>query len=181
LLLFVLATTVRLPGAANLERAVEQLKKIVTGEGELPTIVANPPKKYGATTWSVFATVYTILFVFTFWRLFRVLDRMDFSLLDMFFFIVFLGLVSFLATRIRRSIETLRVIPKSESTGSAVTGFISLPILELGHWLNHHIKQLNIFLFFMDRVLEAPFKILIDVIEEWFDFVRDRKEEIVEQ
>jgi hypothetical protein len=31
----------------------------------------------------------------------------------------------------------------------------------------------------MDRILEAPFKLLIDVTEEWFDFVRDRREEIV--
>ncbi len=97
----------------------------------------------------------------------------------MFFFVIFLGLVSFLATRIRRSADDIRVIPRREGALSAVLGFLALPILEFGRWLAQNIRQINILLFFMDRVLEAPFKLLIDIAEEWFDFVRDRREEIV--
>ncbi len=179
LLLFVLATAVRLPGQKNSERAIEQLKKIISGEGELPTVVITAPRRYGATTWSVFAIFYAILFMIIFWGLFLVLDRLEFSLLAMFFFVVFLGLVSFLATRIRRSADDLRVIAKGDTAFSALTSFFALPVLEFGRWLAQNIKQLNILLFFMDRVLEAPFKILIDITEEWFDFVRDRREEIV--
>lgn len=179
LLLFVLATAVRMPGQKNSERAIDQLKKIVSGEGELPTVVITAPRHYGATTWSVFAMFYAILFMIIFWGLFSVLDRLEFSLLAMFFFVIFLGLVSFLATRIRRSVDDLRVIAKGESAFSALTSFFALPILEFGRWLAQNIRQINILLFFMDRVLEAPFKILIDITEEWFDFVRDRREEIV--
>lgn len=179
LLLFVLATTVRLPGERNVERVVDQLKVIVKGEGELPTVLISAPRSYGAGIWSVFAILYTALFMFSFWRLFLFLDRLEFSLLAMFFFVVFLGLVSFLATRIRRSARDLRVIPEKETVLSAITGFLGLPVLEFGRWLAQNIRQINVLLFLMDRVLEAPFKILIDVTEEWFDFVRDRREEIV--
>lgn len=179
LLLFVLATTARLPGHKNRERVVEHLMKMVTGEGELPTIVISTPRRYGATIWAIFAIVYAVLFMLIFWLLFTVLDRLHFSLLAMFFFVVFLGLVSFLATRIRRSTDTLRVIARGESALSAVLSFLALPVLEFGRWLAQNIRQLNILLFLMDRILEAPFKLLIDVTEEWFEFVRDRREEIV--
>lgn len=179
LLLFLMATTVRLPGQRNVEMVVEQMKIIVTGEGELPTVLISSPRRYGAGIWSAFAILYTVLFVLSFWRLFRYLDKLDFSLLAMFFFIMFLGLVSFLATRIRRSADDLRVIPRRETVFSAITSFLSLPVLEFGRWLAQNIRQLNVLLFLMDRVLEAPFKILIDVTEEWFDFIRDRREEIV--
>jgi len=179
LLLFVLATTVRLPGQHNTERVVDQLRKIVLGEGELPTIMISAPRRYGTTTWSAFAIFYAALFIVIFWGLFTVLDRLEFSLLAMFFFIVFLGLVSFLATRIRRSADELRIIYKGETIFSALTSFFALPILEFGRWLAQNIKQLNVVLFLMDRVLEAPFKILIDITEEWFDFIHDRREEIV--
>lgn len=179
LLLFSLATTVRLPGQKNTDRVVEHLMKIVSGEGELPTVVISSPRKYGATTWSIFAIVYALLFMVIFWSLFTFLDRLDFSLLAMFFFVVFLGLVTFLATRIRRSVDDLRIIPHTETALSAVLSFLALPVLEFGRWLAQNIRQLNVLLFFMDRVLEAPFKLLIDVTEEWFDFVRDRREEII--
>jgi hypothetical protein len=179
LLLFVLATTVRLPGQRNTERVVDQLKNIVSGEGELPTVMISSPRRYGTTTWSVFAIFYAVMFLVIFWALFSFLDRLDFSLLAMFFFVIFLGLVSFLATRIRRSADDLRVIPRGETVFSAITSFFALPVLEFGRWLAQNIKQLNVLLFLMDRVLEAPFKILIDITEEWFDFIRDRREEIV--
>jgi len=179
LLLFILATTVRLPGQRNTERVIEQLRKIVSGEGELPTIMISAPRRYGTTTWSAFAIFYALLFIVIFWGLFSLLDRLEFSLLAMFFFIVFLGLVSFLATRIRRSADELRVIYKGETIFSAMTSFFALPILEFGRWLAQNIRQLNVVLFLMDRVLEAPFKILIDITEEWFDFIHDRREEIV--
>lgn len=179
LLLFVLATTVRLPGQRNTERVVDQLRNIISGEGELPTVMISSPRRYGTTTWSVFATFYAVLFMMIFWGLFTILDKLEFSLLAMFFFVVFLGLVSFLATRIRRSVDDLRVIPKGETAFSAITSFFALPVLEFGRWLAQNIKQLNVLLFLMDRVIEAPFKILIDITEEWFDFIRDRREEIV--
>lgn len=180
LLLFFLATTVRLPGEKNTERIIEQLRKIVTGEGELPTIIISSPRQYGAATWSAFAIIYTILFLVIFWLLFTFLNRMNFSLLAIFLFVIFLGLVSFLAIRIRSSSDDLRVTPKRETAPSAVLSFLALPVLEFGRWLAQNIRQINVLLFFMDRVLEAPFKLLIDVTEEWFDFVRDRREEIIE-
>ncbi|MBI4021851.1 MAG: hypothetical protein HY372_00680, partial [Candidatus Andersenbacteria bacterium] len=179
LLLFILATAVRLPGETNAERVAEQLKRIWTGEGELPTVVVSQPRRYGSATWSAFAIFYAVLFMLIFWALFSFLDRLNFSLLAMFFFVVFLGLVSFLATRIRRSVDDLRIIPRREGAFSALFSFLALPVLEFGRWLAQNIRQLNVILFLMDRVLEAPFKLLIDIFEEWFEFVRDRREEIV--
>ncbi len=179
LLLFFLATTVRFPGRANSDATLEQLKRIVTGEGQLPSIVITAPRRYGTVTWSAFAMIYVVLFLAIFWGLFSVLDKFNFSLLAMLFFVIFLGLVSFLATRIRRSARDLRVIPQREGAVSTILSFLTLPILEFGRWLAQNIRQVNILLFLMDRVLEAPFKILIDIAEEWFDFVRDRREEII--
>lgn len=179
LLLFTLATAVRLPGEANAERVTEHLTRLWTGEGELPTVAISQPRRYGAATWSAFAIFYAVLFMLIFWALFSLLDRFNFSLLAMFFFVVFLGLVSFLATRIRRSVDDLRVIPKREGALAALFSFLALPVLEFGRWLAQNIRQLNVVLFLMDRVLEAPFKLLIDIAEEWFEFVRDRREEIV--
>lgn len=178
-LLFFASTTVRMPGVSNTERIIQYVQRIVTGEDPLPTIVVSRPRRYGTMTWALFATVYTALFMLIFWRLFLFLDGLQFSLIAIMIFVVFLGLVSFLAMRIRRSVEDIRVLPKKEGAFGLLISFLTLPILEFGRYLTTHISQLNVFLFLMDLVLEAPFKFFIDVIEEWFTFIRDRKEEIV--
>lgn len=178
LLLFFLSMSARLPGQKNSDRVVAQVRQIVSGEGELPTIIISTTRSYGAMTWAFFATVYVVLFMGIFWGMFSLLALLDFSLVAMGVFVIFLGLVSFLSIRIRRSVDTIRVLPKREGAFSAVMSFLSLPILEFGRFLAHNISQVNVALFFMDSILEAPFKLLIDVTEEWFAFVRDRREEI---
>lgn len=168
-----------LPGRANTEKITAQIRRLVTGEGELPTVVLAPARHYGPITWSGFAVLYTILFLVIFWGLFSLLDLLQFSLVGMFLFVVFLGLVVFLAFRVRRAVDEIRLEPEREGLVATLFSFIGLPILEFGRWLARNIRQINVMLFFMDRVLEAPFKVAIDVIEDWFSFVRDRKEEIV--
>lgn len=179
LLLLFASVTVRMPGASNTDKIVDHVKRIVDEEGTLPTIVVDKPRRYGVLTWTLFALVYTAIFMLIFWRLFLFLDQLEFSLPAILIFVMFLGLVSFLAMRIRRSVDDIRVVPKKEGAIGLFFSFLSLPILEFGRWLTTHINQLNLILFVMDLVLEAPFKVSIDIIEEWFAFVRDRKEEIV--
>lgn len=178
-LLLTASVFTRLPGPTNTERIADHVHRIVTGEGELPTLVLSPTRHFGPVTWSGFALLYTLLFLSIFWGLFSLLDLLGFSLVATFLFIVFLGLVMFLSFRVRRAVDDLRLEPEREGFLSTLFSFIGLPVLEFGRWLARNIQQINVFLFFMDRVLEAPFKLLIDVIEDWFAFVRDRKEEIV--
>lgn len=177
-LLLFLATTVRLPGEKNTDRVVEDVLKLIDGEVPLPTIVLRPARRYGPITWTGFALLYVVIFLALFWGLFSLLDLIGFSLVAMFMFVMFLGLVTFLAFRIRGSLADMVIVPHRAGAVATLFGFLSLPVLEFGRWLAVHIQELNVALFFMDRVLEAPFKILIDVSEEWFDFVRERREEI---
>jgi hypothetical protein len=177
-LLFLLGTTARLPGERNRQAIIDQIQAIVSG-GETASIVLNAPRRYGALTWSLFAIFYAILFMVIFWALFSILDLLNFSLIGIVLFVIFLGLVSFLAIRVRRSADQIRVLVERESTLGTMISFVALPVLEFGSWLTRNISQVNVLLFLMDRVLEAPFKLFIDVVEEWFVFVRDRREEIL--
>ncbi len=179
IILFFAATSARLPGARNADMIVDQVHKIVSGSGQLPTIVMRRTRSYGALTWALFALIYVVLFLFLFWGVFSVLALLKFSLVAMFMFLMFLGLVTFLAARIRRSVVEVRVIPRREGALGATIGFLSLPAIEFGRWLALNVSKVNVPLILMDRVLEAPFKIFIDIMEEWFSFVRDRREEIV--
>ncbi|MGH9858280.1 MAG: hypothetical protein ACRD4B_10590, partial [Acidobacteriota bacterium] len=129
-------------------------------------------------TSAVFSFFYTFFFISLFYGIFLVLQAFEFSIIAMVLFVMFLGLTSFLALRIRRSVADIQVVPTREGLISSLVTFVSLPILRFGHWLATNISQINILIFIMDLIIEAPFKLFIDVIEEWFIYVREKKEEI---
>ena len=54
-----------------------------------------------------------------------------------------------------------------------------MPILSLGKLFNEGVARINFFIVLFDFIIEAPFKLIIEVIEEWITFVRNKKEEIV--
>ena len=53
-----------------------------------------------------------------------------------------------------------------------------LPIIRVGRWISLRAPRVNIFLFFFDFIIEAPFKAAIKLIEGWLAFLREKKEEI---
>ena len=60
-----------------------------------------------------------------------------------------------------------------------VVDFFFMPILSLGKFFSSEIAKLNFFIFIFDFIIEAPFKLIFEVDEEWISFVRKRKEEII--
>jgi hypothetical protein len=37
----------------------------------------------------------------------------------------------------------------------------------------------NVFVFILDFIIEAPFKIFVEITEEWTKYVKERKDDIV--
>jgi len=56
--------------------------------------------------------------------------------------------------------------------------FLSLPIIRVGSWLAKKTSKINIFMFLMDFIIEAPFKVITETIEEWVVYQREKKDEI---
>jgi hypothetical protein len=51
-----------------------------------------------------------------------------------------------------------------------------MPIILVGRWLSDNMSRVNIFIFIFDFIIEAPFKILIDVAEDWTKYIRERRD-----
>ncbi len=57
--------------------------------------------------------------------------------------------------------------------------FFLMPVLQAGQFLSREIARLNIFIFIFDFILEAPLKVIFEVVEEWIRFIRVKKDEII--
>jgi hypothetical protein len=80
--------------------------------------------------------------------------------------------------KVRKTAKELLIVQKKESLLSFLTDFFSVPVIEAGKWLSERFSKVNVFVFVLDFIIEAPFKVFVEIAEEWTKYVKERKEEI---
>lgn len=126
----------------------------------------------------VFQIFYTIMFIMPLFIVVKVLMRLDFNILSGAIFIVFLSTISFFATRLRLIARELLVVDNKEGIFAIIQDFFSLPFIRFGRWLSLRFSRINVFVFILDFIIEAPFKTFIEIFEQWISFLRKKREEI---
>jgi hypothetical protein len=177
LLMFLVASTVRVPNALNVEKVIEGVFEIVDGNVREKIKVAPPARRKGWQLTS-YTVAYLITFVISFGLLAWGLWWLEFSIVSGFVFVFFLCLVSFFGYRTRRMARELMVLPRKVTILSVIGDFLSLPVLRAGQWLVQKSAKVNIFVYFMDFIVEAPFKMLVEIVEDLSKFFREKKEEL---
>lgn len=180
LLLFIIVLFTKTPSEANTQKIIQGIDEIVFVEKERkdPIVLRQPAKRRKSIS-TVFAIIYSITFFITFGLVIYILDKIHFTFVSILIFLFFLTLVSFFSLRIRKVAREMYIIEKRESIFSFIIDFFYVPIIEVGKWLNEKFSRINFFVFILDFIIEAPFKIFVDIAEEWTKYVKERKEEIM--
>ena len=126
----------------------------------------------------VFWSFYFSTFGVTFLVINSFLNLLSFPLTSKVIFFFFITAVSFFGYRITQ-ISKEYVVKEKESVLTPVIDFFMMPLVSVGKWLSSEISKINVLLFVFDFLIEAPFKVLFEVIEEWISFIRKRKEDII--
>ncbi|RMD59855.1 hypothetical protein D6821_00180, partial [Candidatus Parcubacteria bacterium] len=180
LLLFLVVLFTKKPDSANTNRIIEGIKEIVFVEAARsePIKLRRPAKRSKAKNF-IFGIIYAITFFVSFGFVVWVLDKIHFNWVSIIIFIFFLAFVSFFSIRIRRRIRELMVIEPKENIFTLLSDFFYTPIVASGKWLSEKFSRINVFVFVLDFIIEAPFKLFIDIAEEWTRYVKERRDEIV--
>lgn len=176
-LMVFMALTVESPTEKNTQKIVDEILAITFGANDLGKIKIDLEKRKSVFLAYLFRLLYALAFLFTFSFSLFVLRRLNFSLVSLLIFFFFLSTVSFFAFRIRSSFKELVVGEESANVVSNIFDFFMLPFVKLGREISTGLSEINIFTFFFDIVLEAPFKLFLEIIEEWSHFLREKKEE----
>lgn len=175
--LFVLFTGV--PGEDNTQKIYEKIIQFIY-EGEKDPIVFKHKKTkqknlmFNVFFWAFYFTTFAV----TFWLINIVLNLFAFPWYSKLIFVFFITAVSFFGFRIRK-VALEYQIKEKESILQPIIDFFMIPLISVGKWLSNEISKINVLIFIFDFLIEAPFKVLFEVIEEWISFVRRRKEEII--
>ncbi|MFH1255436.1 MAG: hypothetical protein V1667_03135 [bacterium] len=180
LLLFLIVMFTRMPSEANTNQIVQGVSEIVFKEKERKDlIVLRQISKRGKGVSAVFSIIYAITFFITFGLVISALNRIHFNFVSIIIFLFFLTLVSFFSLRIRKVAREMYIIERRDSIVSFIADFFYVPVVKVGKWLNEKFSRLNFLVFVLDFIIEAPFKIFVDIAEEWTKYVKERKEEVM--
>ncbi|MDD5438422.1 MAG: hypothetical protein PHC70_04755 [Patescibacteria group bacterium] len=176
-IMFLVGSFIRLPGYDNTERIQQAAEELISDQPvTVKTIVAPRPRSAFAT--SMLTLTYILTFFVTFGLIYVILSSLSFTWVSILIFMFFLCLVSFFAYRLRMGAREVVVLDTKVTLWSSVFDFFSIPILRAGRWLSQGINHINIFLFFFDFIFEAPYKFVLTLLEEWFAFAKEKKDEL---
>ena len=180
LLVVVVAMTKR-PNEENTAKIVDGINQIFFEENKSDHKIKlrKPSRRRSAIKNLIFGIVYAITFFMSFGLVIWFLDKIQFSWVSMIIFMFFLAFVSFFTIRIRKSTKELIVIEPKESIFSLFSDFFYVPVISAGKWLSEKFSKVNVFVFVLDFIIEAPFKMFVEITEEWTRYVKERKDEIV--
>ncbi|MDD4901813.1 MAG: hypothetical protein PHE24_01630 [Patescibacteria group bacterium] len=164
----------------------ENNKRVVAGVDEITfeeknrrdPIVLRKPTIRGPVISFIFSLLYSLTFLVSFGAVVWALDKIHFTWVSITIFLFFLAFVSFFSIRIRKSVQQLIVIEERENLLDFLLDFFFIPIAAVGKWLSKKFAKINVFMFLMDFVIEAPFKVFVEIAEQWTKYVRERKEDI---
>lgn len=181
LLMIFIVLLIRPPGDENTRNIFQRIIDIIDVDKSFETKIAYIPKKPRVRKPLLifgFTIFYSFTFIITLLLIYEVLTLLHFNLISQIIFIFFVSVVTFFSYRIKQIVNEYRLREK-ESILAPVGDFFFMPILSLGKFFSTEIARLNFFIFIFDFLIEAPFKLIFEVVEEWISFVRQRKEEIV--
>ncbi len=179
-LLFLIVLFTQVPSDANTKKIIEGINQIafIEKEKKEPFQLREPAKRKTGIN-AVFGTIYAITFFVSFGAVVWFLKQINFSYISILIFLFFLTLVSYFGIRIRRGAREMFIVEHKDNLVNLLVDFFYVPIVAAGKWLNERFSRLNIFAFILDFIIEAPFKVFVEIAEDWTKYVRERKEEIM--
>jgi len=180
LIMLVVAMMIRMPRKENTKKIIEIISSIIGTGTVKKDYELERPKHRGSVVGFIFNSIYALTFIFSIFVIFWILENFNFNIFSSLIFVLFLTLVSFFGIRIRRPVNELLAVEKKDNILSAIIDFFSLPFVSMGRFMSEKFSKINFIAFLLDFIIEAPFKLLIEIFEDLFGFLREKKNDVMD-
>lgn len=173
ILLFLMVTFVG-SDKKGVERVTEGVFAVVQGK-EVKQIFIRPPAS--STTFFFVACFYVLLFATSFGAILWALIALHFNVVSILLFFIFLTLVSYFGLRIRRSAHRWEPTKAKPSTVGHIWNLFTFPIIHTGRWFSVRFASINVFVLFLDFLVEVPFKAFLGIFDASLSFIKEHRVE----
>lgn len=178
LLMFMIVKTIKPPGKENAQKVILEVMKIIYQTQTQDHYEIKQTAEKNFLVRGAIHLFYLSTFLITFGLIIWGLTKLRFSWLSMVIFIVFVSLICFAGLRIRQRSKELSVEKEKESGWVFWIELFSFPLVRMGKWLSAQWTKFNIIIIIFNIILEVPFQIFVEFLENWRRFLKEKKEEI---
>ena len=118
--------------------------------------------------------MFLVILALIIWGLYKI----NFPPLSYLIFVVFLSLIAFAGAKIRQRAKELQVIEEKETLFHFIVDPFAVPVIQLGKWLTNKWKKYNVIAVFFSALIDMPFTVFVEFIEQWRYFLKEKKEKI---
>jgi ABC-type multidrug transport system fused ATPase/permease subunit len=178
-LLMLIGFFTQIPDRRNTANILMELKSLLRDSTERE-VIFEVKRSYQRSTMLtfVFRALYFFAFVVSFGAIIQFLLWLHFNVLSGVLFVVFLSLVSYFGIRIKKIARDLSITNQRENILTLLLDFFSYPVVSFGQYLSQKWSKFNVLAMVFDVIIEAPLKILVEIMEEWFSYFDEKKEEL---
>jgi hypothetical protein len=177
LIMLTLILSIRPPSKQNLEKVIMETMKISYAYDEKDTYAIKSSHQNSGIKGFIFM-FYALTFIAAFGVTWLLLDAVRFTIASKIIFIIFLSLISFAGTKIRERAKELSVEQERGNFITSIMDWISLPFIQLGKWMSGQWARYNTIAVFLLTLVDLPFQVFIELLEQWRVFIKEKKEEI---
>ncbi|MFZ2970632.1 MAG: hypothetical protein WA063_05780 [Minisyncoccia bacterium] len=178
LLMLLVVVTIKIPSKKNTELIVSGIKEMIYDKYSTTPFIIKGIFSNKSFFLKVFKFFYLIIFILSFGLIIWILNKLRFNIASMTLFLFFLSVVSYFGIRIRQNARELLVVQRKEGIGTFIMDLFTIPIIQMGHWLSEKLSTINVFVYILDFIIEAPFKTFVEIFEEWIYYIREEKEKL---
>jgi len=178
ILMFILVTTVKKPSSKNLSIVVVEAMKIVYKTDKTDVYEIKMQRKKGVMTTFILSLIYVLSSFASFGFIYWIFNEFGFPLTSIIINIVFIALILFTGTAVRKRAQELTIEDEKEGFISFLSDVFFLPVQGLGKWISTKWKKYNAIAAFFNALIDMPFSAFVEFLEKWRYFIKDRKEEI---
>ncbi len=177
-LMFLVVITIKVPSKKNAELIITGIKEMIYDSYTQPPFTIKRIIGKNSFFLKIFKIFYLFVFIASFGIIIWVLRKFHFNPVSITLFLFFLSVVSYFGIRIRQNARELLVTQRKEGIGTFVVDLFTIPIIQMGQWLSTKLSKINVFVFILDFIIEAPFKTFVEIFEEWIYYIREEKEKL---
>lgn len=176
-LLFVIVFFTHKPGENNTAKILGGIKEVAfSGSEKKQPIVLRRTSRRNWLKDGIFHLIYAASFCFTVFVVIWALDKINFNWVSVIIFLFFLAFVSFFSVLTTKGVKELIIVERKENLFTFLVDLFYMPIILVGRWLSSQFSKINVFIFLFDFIIETPFKVLVEIAEDWTKYVRERRD-----
>ena len=178
LLMILLVLSIRPPSKQNEKLIIMEVMKIAYEKDKKDIYEIRPYKKRGFLLNTAVVLMYLSSFFISFGIIIWGLGKLNFSLVSIVIFLAFVCLISFSGTKIKQRAKELKIEKEKENLFQIFIDPFSMPIIQVGNWLSGQWAKYNALAVLFNSLLDMPFQVFIEFLEQWRMFLKEKKEKI---